>query len=354
MPRVVSKNSEKTDNPSVNVLQIKDTKAGRVRITLIDYDESNLVEKEITHIQECRVFREKQTVTWINVDGIHKLDIIDDLGRIFDLHPLILESITTKSQRPKIEDFGNYIFVILKMLHYDEKHARVNGEQVSIVLGHNFVLSFQESKGEVFNPIRGWIRNNKGKIRKMGADYLMYSLIDAVVDNYFVILERLGEKIECLEEALVNNPKPETLGIIHRIKKDMIFMRKSVWPLREVIAALERIGSPLIRKSTQLYLKDVYDHTIQVIDTIEESRDMLSGMTDIYLSSLSNRLNEVMKVLTVIATIFIPLTFITGVYGMNFRYMPELESRLGYPGAWLVMLLIAIIMLIYFRRRKWV
>jgi len=252
-----------------------------------------------------------------------------------------------------MEDFVDYLFVVLKMLHYDEKEKAVRAEQVSLILGSNYVISFQETEGDVFDPIRERIRMERGRIRKMGADYLAYSLIDEIVDNYFLILEKLGEKIEDMEDALVTNPTPETLQAIHGLKREMIFLRKSVWPLREVISRLERWESPLIDKSIAIYLRDVYDHTIQVIDAIETFRDMLSGMLDIYLSSISNRMNEIMKVLTMIATIFIPLTLIAGIYGMNFKYMPELESPWGYPMIYLVMLVIGIIMVIYFRRKRW-
>jgi magnesium transporter len=239
------------------------------------------------------------------------------------------------------------------MLRYDEVENETKIEQVSIILGPNFVISLQESKGDVFDAIRERVRSDRGRIRKMAADYLAYALIDAVVDNYFIILEKLGEEIEDMEDELVSNPSPETLQNIHRLKREMIFLRKSVWPLRELISRLERWESPLIDKSIYIYLRDLYDHTIQVIDAIETFRDMLSGMLDIYLSSVSNRMNEVMKVLTIIATIFIPLTLIAGIYGMNFRYMPELESPWGYPIVYIVMLTIGVIMLIYFRRKKW-
>ena len=256
-------------------------------------------------------------------------------------------------QRPKMEDFGDYLFIVLKMLHYDKEEDETKTEQVSLILSSNYVISFQESEGDVFDPIRERIRSDRGRIRKMGVDYLAYSLIDAIVDNYFMVLEKIGEKIEDIEDELVRNPTPEVLHTIHRLKRELIFLRKSVWPLREVISRLERWESPLIDKSIDIYLRDVYDHTIQVIDALETFRDMLSGMLDIYLSSLSNRMNEVMKVLTIIATIFIPLTFIAGIYGMNFKYMPELDSPWGYPLVYIVMLAVSAVMLVYFRRKRW-
>ncbi len=328
-------------------------KTGKTRIRIIDYDEAHLEEKEGKEVEECFPFKDKPTVTWINIDGIQRIDVIEKIGKHFNLHPLALEDIVNTGQRPKMEDFVDYIFVVLKMLHYDEKEGETKAEQLSLILGPNWVISFQENEGDVFDPIRERIRADKGRIRKMGADYLVYALIDAVVDNYFIILEKIGEKIEEIEDELVANPAPETLQAIHNLKRQMIFLRKSVWPLREVISRLERWESQLINKSTDIYLRDVYDHTIQVIDAIETFRDMLSGMLDIYLSSVSNRMNEVMKVLTIIATIFIPLTLVAGLYGMNFRYMPELEWPWGYPLVLFVMFVIGVLMLIYFRKKKW-
>jgi magnesium transporter len=326
----------------------------RAKLSVISYDQVNLKEKEISKVEEVFSFRNKQSVTWLNVDGVHQIEMLEQVGKHFCLHPLVLEDIASTGQRPKMEDFDDYIFVVLRMLRFDEKENEIKTEQISLLLGPDFVISFQEKKGDVFDSIRERIRNNKGRIRKMGADYLAYALIDAIVDNYFMVLEKLGETIEEIEEKLVTNPTSETLHTLHDLKREMVFLRKSVWPLREVINRLERSESPLINKSTYVYLRDVYDHTIQVIDAVETFRDMLSGMLDIYLSSVSNRMNEVMKVLTIIATIFIPLTFIAGIYGMNFRYMPELEQGWSYPAILILMLIIAIVMLVYFRRKKWI
>jgi magnesium transporter len=256
-------------------------------------------------------------------------------------------------QRPKMESYDGYLFIVLKTLFYDEKEKSAVMEQISIVLGADYVLSFQERETNVFDPLLGNLENGKGRIRKMGADYLIYSLIDMIIDNYFIILEKLGERIDDLEAHLVTSPKTETLRSIQKLKKEMIFLRRSVWPLREVINSMERGESSLIQSSTYVYLRDIYDHTIQAIDTIETYRDMLSGMLDIYLSSVSYRLNEIMKVLTIVSTIFIPLTFIVGLYGMNFEFMPELKSHWGYPSVILLMVVISLSMLYYFKRKKW-
>lgn len=326
-----------------------------VKLSVINYNEVNFQEKTISSVEEVFSFRKEPSITWLNVDGVHQPEIIEQVGKSFGLHPLVAEDIASTGQRPKMEDFDEYIFVVLRMLMFDEKENETKTEQVSILFGRDFVISFQEkADGDVFNLIRDRLRSNKGRIRKMGADYLAYSLIDAIVDNYFVILEKLGETIEDVEDKLVTNPTAETLRKIHDLKREMIFLRKSVWPLREVINKLGRSESELIDSATCVYMRDVYDHTVQVMDSVETFRDMLSGMLDIYLSSISNRMNEVMKVLTVIATIFIPLTFVAGVYGMNFRFMPELEHTWGYPAILIVMFAVAILMVVYFRRKKWI
>lgn len=328
-------------------------KTESVRITVIDYDETHLQEKEIQAVEECFPFKEKPTVTWINVDGLRDTELIKKLGNFFNIHPLTLEDIITTGQRPKMGNFTDYIYLLLKMVEYDEKEKKINTEQISIVLGPNYVISFQENVGDVFDQVRERIRSEKSYIRKMGADYFMYCLLDAIVDNYFVILESLGEYIEDREEELVRNPTVLTFQTIQALKREMIEIRRSVWPLREILSNLRPGESRLIEKKTAAYLRDVYDHTFEVMDTVETYRDILSEMIDIYLSTISNRTNEIMKVLTIIATIFIPLTFIVGLYGMNFRYMPELESKWGYPSILVIMIAVSILMLSYFRKKKW-
>ncbi len=354
MARLTKKRSKKAGLPPGTLVHIGERTTGQVKITIMDYDEKSFLEREADTVEACFAFKDKPTVTWINVEGIHNVEILAKLCDCFGLHPLVQEDILNSDQRPKMEDYGSYLYIVLKMLSFNEKNNELVTEQISLILGPNFVISFQEGiEGDVFNQIRDRIRNDKGRIRKMGVDYLAYSLIDSIVDSYFAILEKTGESIELLEEKLITNPAPEILHTIHNLKRDMIFLRKSVWPLRELISGLQRGESALIRPDTQLYLRDVYDHTIQVMDTIETFRDMLSGMLDIYLSSISNRMNAVMKVLTIIATIFMPLTFMAGVYGMNFKYMPELEWRFGYPVVLLIMFAIGILMLIFFKRKKW-
>jgi len=351
--KLIRKRGKKIGLPPGTPVYVGERKDEKVKISIIDYDETQYQEKEAKTIEECFPFKDSPTVTWINIDGIHEVSIIEKIGKYFDLHPLIMEDIVNTEQRPKMEDFGHYVYVVLRMLYFDDEAHEIKGEQVSLILGQNIVISFQEKEGDIFNPIRDRIRNNKGRIRKMGADYLAYCLLDTIVDNYFTILEKLGDRIEEMEERLVSDPRPETLQEIHKLKREMIFLRKSVWPLREVINGLERGETSLIHKASRIYLRDVYDHTIQVIDTVETFRDMLSGMHDTYLSSISNRMNEIMKVLTIIATIFIPLTFIAGIYGMNFKFMPELEWRWAYFIVWLVIVIVAAYMVIFFRKKKW-
>ena len=354
MNGLTKKRSKKAGLPPGSLIHIGDKKSDVVKITIIDYDANGFQEKEVSTIEECFIFRDNPSVTWINVEGIHQVEILEKLGSCFGLHPLIQEDILNTDQRPKTEDYGSYLYIVLKMLGYNNKKNGMTTEQVSLIFGRNFVISFQEGiEGDLFDPIRERLRTDKGRIRKMGPDYLAYSLLDSIIDNYFLVLEKLGEKIELLEDELVANPVQKTLHSIHAMKRELIFLRKSVWPLREVISGLSKSESSLIVDSTKIYLRDIYDHTIQVIATIETFRDMATGMLDIYLSSTSNRLNAVMKVLTVIATIFMPLTFITGIYGMNFKYMPEREWEWGYPVVLLVMITIAAAMLVFFRKKKW-
>ncbi len=353
MARFTKTMSRKAGLPPGTLLYIGEKKTEKARIRLINYNPGHLEERDLSAIEEGFPYKEAASVTWINVDGIHQVDIIEKIGSHWGLHPLTLEDILNTEQRPKMEDFEDYLFLVLKMLTYDEGKSQLCMEQVSFVLGPSFVISFQEIEGDVFEPVRNRLRSGRGRIRKMGPDYLAYALMDAVVDNYFLVLEKIGEDIETLEDELVKRPRPETVQAIHDLKRKLIFMRKSVWPLREAVVRLERGETPLIQEKTVVYLRDVYDHTIQVIDTIESFRDMVSGMLDVYLSSLSNRMNEVMKVLTIIATIFIPLTFIAGIYGMNFEYMPELKWHSAYGLVWIVMIVIALSMLWFFRKRKW-
>ncbi len=353
MPKLIKKRSKKAGLPPGTLVHIGEERSGRTKIRVLEYDELNFQEKELEAIEGCFLFKEQPAVTWVHVEGVHQVELLAKLGECFSLHPLVMEDILNTDQRPKMEDYGEDLFIVLKMLSYNDKTDEITAEQVCLFLRASSILSFREGEGNIFANIQERIRSGKGRLRKMGADYLAYTLVDIIVDNYFVILEKLGERVEALEEKLLTAPTTPTLQKIQRLKREMIFLRRWIWPLREVISGLERGESPRIQETTRIYLRDVYDHTIQVMDTIEIFRDMLSGMLDIYLSSLNTRLNSVMKVLTIIATIFMPLTFIAGVYGMNFKHFPELEWSWGYPGVLLLMAIIAGFMLMSFKKKKW-
>jgi magnesium transporter len=328
-----------------------------VRVRVIDYDPDHLEEREVASLEECRGFPETPSVTWINVDGLTDLQLIETLGRMFHLHPLSLEDVLNCGQRPKVEDYGDYKFIVLRSLRMEDGHLA--GEQISLFLGRNFVLTFQEVPGDTFDPVRERIRQGKGMIRKSGPDYLAYALIDALIDEFFPVLEHFGERVEQLEDEVVGRPSPATLHQIHQVKRELLALRRSAWPERDLLNALLRDDSELIRPETKVFLRDCYDHVVQALDMIETYRELASGMLDVYLSSLSNRMNEVMKVLTVISTIFIPLTFIAGIYGMNFDTeispwnMPELEWRYGYLFSLALMATVALGLVVYFRRKKW-
>jgi len=354
MARTLKRKSKKVGLAPGSLIYTGEKPSEKIKISVINYNEAALVEKEVKTIEDCFPFINSSTNTWINIEGINNIEMIEKLGSTFNIHPLVLEDILNTDQRPKMNEYDNYLFIVLRMLTFDSAERLVNSEQVSMILGHNFLISFQEKSGNLFDGVRERIRSDKGKIRKLGADYLAYALIDSVVDEYFSILEKIGELVEDIEDELISEPKPENLHTIHQLRREMILLRKSVWPLREVINLMEKEGTSLIKKTTNIFLRDVYEHTIQIIETIESYRDMVSGMLDTYLSSVSNKMNEVMKVLTIIATIFIPLTFIAGVWGMNFEHMPELKWQWIYPyGFWSLMIIIGGIMVIYFKRKNW-
>ena len=351
--KLFKKSSRKAGLPPGTLVHIGEKRTEDVRITLMDYDERNVDERSDLTPEACSDFKASPTVTWVNVTGIHDINVIETFGKVFDIHPLVLEDVVHTGQRPKMEDMGGYLYIVLKMLSFTDGEKSFEAEQLSLIVGSNFVISFQEHEGDVFQTIRDRIHKGKGRIRRSGSDYLAYALMDAIVDNYFIILEDMGEKIETLQESVLSEPDPSNLREIQEMRREMAFLRRSIWPLREAISAIQRTESPLIGETVGPYLRDVYDHTIQVIETVETLRDAVSSTLDIYLSSLSNKMNEVMKVLTIIATIFIPLTFIAGIYGMNFKFMPELEWHWGYPAVCLLMLILGVLMLLGFKKKNW-
>jgi magnesium transporter len=349
--KLVQKRSKKTGLSPGTLVHIGENRTETVEITLFNYAGAQCDERTVTNPNDLQPPAD-ETVTWINVGGVHKIDVLEAFGKQFGLHPLLLEDIANTDQRPKLDDYETYVFLVVKMLAVTERGG-ILVEQVSFVLGRNYVLSFQENGTDVFRPVRDRLRAGKGRLRHNGSDYLLYALVDAVVDQYFAVLESLGEKIETLQERVMADPKPDTLRDIHALKRQLLFVRRAVWPLREVTNSLSRSDCPYLHEPTKVFFRDVYDHVVQIVDTIETFREMLSASLDIYLSSVSYRLNAVMRVLTVITTIFMPLSFIASIYGMNFEHMPELKWEWGYPVVLGAMGLVAAGMLIGFRRRKW-
>lgn len=354
MPRASKRRIKKVGLPAGSLVYTGERSGGKVSALRIDFSEEACEERSLDLEAGPGPFRPAAAAAWVNVVGIHDPAALERLGDSFGLHRLVLEDILSVVQRPKAEDHGDYLYLVLKALGFHEKTGKVAPEQVSIVLGRGFVLSFQEgAPGDAFAAIRERLAAGRGVIRKRGPDFLAYSLLDSVVDGYFLVLDRFGDRIDALEDELIERPGKTTVERLYELKRELLLLHRSVWPVREVVGALMRRDSSLIEEATVPYLRDVYDHTVQAIDTIEIYREMLSEMIGIYLSSASNRLNAIMKVLTIIATIFMPLTFIAGVYGMNFRHMPELEWAYGYPLALLVMAAIGIAMFVYFRRKDW-
>lgn len=324
-------------------------------ITVIHYSKHDFYEYIGANLDDVLPKKHEEGITWVSIEGLHDSEMITQLTKKFDIHPLTVEDILNIEQRPKVEEFDNYIFITLKMLLWHPSKSNFSVRQLSIILGKNFVLSFQELNTKLFDNIHKRLKGNPTQpLRQHGSDYLTYRLIDAVVDEYFIVLEALGNQIEKTEELIIAAPTPTNSRTIYRLKRQMLLLRKAIWPMREAISHLIHVDDHLISKYTSLYLRDVYDHAVQAIDSVETFREMLSSMLDMYLSSLTNRMNEIMKTLTIITTIFIPITSIASIYGMNFHYMPELQWRYGYPFAIGIMLLIAILMLIYFKRKKWI
>ncbi|WP_017731163.1 magnesium/cobalt transporter CorA [Nafulsella turpanensis] len=353
MGRFFKNSSKKVGMPPGSLYYTGTRTVEPVNISLFNYDGEGLEEVELQTAEETFSYRDATKTSWININGVHDVELVEKVCKHYGIHPLTIEDIVSTDQRPKIEEAEGYIYVVLKMMEYDTEKERVQMEQVSLLLGKNFVLSFQEREGDTFTPVRERLRAGKGRIRTRGADYLLYALLDTVVDNYFVIMEKVGDSMAELEERLLVNATKDNFDAVYNLKREMLAVRRSTWPLREVIYKLEREDFAIIQKETQLFVRDVYDHMIQVIDTVETYRDLLSGMVDLYHSTVSTRTNDVMKVLTIISTIFIPLTFIVGVYGMNFEYMPELQWKYGYLSVWILMLLLLGGMVYTFRKKSW-
>jgi len=353
MTKTATNISKKAGMPPGTLFHIGKKKSETIKLTVMDYDAKTLTETVFPNPEDCFQFKDTETVSWINIDGLHNTDFIASVGNHYELHHLLVEDVLNTRHRPKVEEFENYIFLTLKMLGISKNGDSIISEQVSFVLGNNWVLSFQEQEGDIFDALRLRLRENKGTIRQQGADYLLYRLIDTVVDNYFFVTEHLSESIDKLEEEVLKSPNTPSLQQIQKMKRLVASMRKLTLPLREAIFTLEKDENTLIKTTTRRYLRDVYEHIFHINESFESQRDMLASIMDLYLSGISNKMNEVMKILTIIATIFIPLTFIAGLYGMNFDNMPELHWKFGYFIILGVMLIVFIIMLLYFKRKKW-
>lgn len=354
----VSSRAGKSGMPPGSLVHVGIPKSEKSVINAAVYCAADLTEKHETTLSEALALRSDCGESsgknlWINIDGLGDLAVLRDLGAAFAIHPLVLEDISNPSQRPKTEQYENYTFFVLRSYVATSKNG-LESEQVSLILGKDFLLTIQEKKGDAFANISERLRNDNSRIRSKPVDYLAYTVLDCVVDGYFSILESFGSSLEDVETKIVEAPDQSSLKKLYSLKRKALELRRSIWPVRELLANLDRSDSLFVSASTRIYLRDVYSHVIEVIDTLEIYRETLSGLLDVYLSSLSNRMNEVMKVLTVITTIFMPLTFIAGVYGMNFDFMPELKSVYGYPAVLAVMLLIALLMFRAFKRKRWI
>jgi len=354
MSESLSYASEKSGLPPGSLVHVGEVHEHEHKITVINYNKSTLTKHTIKNIEELLPYQTTDTVTWVIIDGLKNVSIIDSIGQHFDIHALVLEDILNTHQRPKFEEFDDYLYIVIKALSLAENEFNVEYEQVSLLLLDKFVFTFKEKPDALFEPIFNRLGNDKSHLRNLSTDYLTYIIMDTIVDEYFSLQDTFDELIENIEDELLSNPSAQTLNIIQKIKRELIFLRRSVSPMRELLAAIQRSESPLLNDKTKRYFGDIYDHVIRVSEALESYRDLIAGMLDIYLSSVSNKMNETMKILTVFASIFIPLTFIAGVYGMNFEYMPELKWKWGYPALWGVFIGVSVFLLRFFKKKKWI
>jgi len=327
--------------------------SSEIKLEVIDYNKDKHERFVFDNVEPAFNFENEENITWINVDGLSNTAEIEKLGKYYNLHPLIIEDIVNTNQRPKIDEYQDYLFIVAKMLYHKENGILEN-EHISIVIGKDYVLTFQEADGDVFDGVRERLTNPKGRLRNNGPDYLVFAILDAVIDNYFIVIEEISDKIETLEEQLfTTQPNDDITFEIQELKRTVLRIRRAVFPLREVISRLEKTDSTLIHEKTLNYIRDLYDHIIQVSENIEIYREMTWGLMDMYMTTISNKMNEVMKVLTIMASIFIPLTFMAGIYGMNFENMPELQWEYSYFVLWGLMIMVFLGMILYFKRKKW-
>jgi magnesium transporter len=346
--------SQKLGLPPGSLLHVGNVHEPKPRMAIVDYSKENVEEKEIESVDDILAYKESDSVTLVMIEGLSNVEIVEKIGAMFDIHQLVLEDILNTHQRPKFEEYDNYLFIVLKCLLSENKDFTVNYEQMSLLILKNFVFLFKEKIDDIFKPVILRIKNTKSRFHTSGSDYLAYTILDTIIDQNFILIDNLDEVVTVLEDDLINSESNiNTLHTIQKLKREIIGIRKNVSPLRELMAAMLRSDTTLIDQKTHIYLRDVSDHAIRVSESIESYRDILSGLLDIYISSVSNKMNEVMKVLTVFASIFIPLTFLAGIYGMNFEYMPELKWKWAYPIFWVVSIGITVGLLTYFKKKKW-
>ena len=348
VPRVSEKGT-----PPGTVQYVGIPRTEKTKIELIEYNESEIAEYVIERPDQLKKFLQTDNIKWIRVTGVHDVDLIARIGEIFHISQLELEDLSNTTERPRMEERDNYIFLIFKALLLNPEDKEVSIEQVSLILGEKFVLSFHETEPKLFDELRTRILNSKGRVRKMKSDYLVFALADVMIDQYFYILEDIGNTIETIESELIINPDSANQEAIYRIKRRLVYVGRTIWPVRELINEVERSDHPMIHEESRIYFRNIYDHTVQIVETLDSLRDLTSSMMDLYLSSVSLKLNEIMKVLTIFSALFIPLTFFAGVYGMNFKFLPELEWRWGYAMFWVICVTATILMLFYFKRKRW-
>jgi magnesium transporter len=354
MPRLFRRQGPPAGSPPGTLVYNREKRTDAVSIRIMDYSPGECHMRTPARIEDTFALRDSESVSWIDIEGLHDTELLAQFGEHFGLHPLVLEDILNTHQRPKLEEYDDYFYIVARMLIAGKTpDDPFHSEQVSFILGKRFLTTFQEIPGDVFDPVRQRVEQGRGKSRRLGPDYLLYSLLDAIVDNYFVLLQSIADRIEAVEQAIAVKPTPHDLDRVHRLRRELVYVRRNVWPLRDVVSSLDRSGSPLVSEETRVYLRDLHDHVMQVIEAVENFHDVLTSMQDLYLSTISNRTNEIIRVLTIISTIFVPLTFLAGVYGMNFHYFPELTWRWSYLGFWVVSIVVVISLLAFLRRRGW-
>jgi len=354
LTKTFKKRSQKAGMPPGSLVHVGNHRDHKITLSLLEYDEKTFIQEDDVSVENCLKRIQTPLMTWIQVNGVYDPNVIASIGGRFHLHALILEDVLNTTQRAKLDTYQDQVFLVLRLLKYSEDTHELQDEQVSIVFGPNYLISFLESGNDFFLPIKERLRQGNNRLRIEKSDYLAYALLDWIVDQYFFVLEKVDADLDHLEEELLHSPIPATMKKIQSAKREMIFLRKSIWPMRDVVSRFQRLEPPLLSAANQIYLRDVYDHLIQTIDIIEGFRDVVAGLMDIYLSNINIRTNEIMKVLTIVSTIFVPLTFVTSLYGMNFEFMPELHKTWGYPAVLAVMFGLAGTMLIYFRSKKWI